>query len=92
MLFGTRFMTSFTRTGIRATMNLEEMRQVERYARADAAEAKTRDARVEFAQATHPLAVTAESCERLERIEAAIRALGPDNAWMSVPSDARDDS
>ncbi len=36
--------------------------------------------------------MTAEICERLERIEAAIRALGPDNAWMSVPSDARDDS
>ncbi len=73
-------------------MNLEEMRQAERHARADAAEAKTRDARVEFAQAAHQLAMTAEICERLERIEAAIRALGPESAWMSVPSDARDDS
>ena len=73
-------------------MNLAEMRQAARHARADAAEAKTRDARVEFAQATHLLAMTAEICERLERIGAAIRALGPENAWMSVPSDPRDDS
>ncbi len=73
-------------------MDLEEMRLAVRHARADAAEGKTRDARVEFAQAAHQLAMTAEICERLERIEAAIRALGPDNAWMSIPADPRDDS
>lgn len=73
-------------------MNLAEMRQAARNARADASEAKTRDARIEFAQASHQLAMTAEICERLERIEAAIRALGPDNAWMTVPSDPTDDS
>ncbi len=58
-------------------MNIEEMRQAARHARADAAEAKTRDARVDLAQAAHQLAMTAEICERLERIEAALRALGP---------------
>ena len=57
-------------------MDIEEMRQAARPARADATEAKTRDARVELAQAAHQLAMTAEICERLERIEAAIRALG----------------
>jgi len=64
--------------------------ETSRTARADAA--KSRDARVEFAQAAHPLAMTAEICERLERIEAAIPASGPENASMSVPSDPRDDS
>jgi len=73
-------------------MDLAAMRQAERPARADAAEAKSRDARVEFAQAAHPLAMTAEICERLERSEAAIPTPGPENASMSVPSDPRDDS
>jgi hypothetical protein len=73
-------------------MDLEEMRQAARHARADAAEAKTRDARAEFAQAAHQLVMTAEICERLGRIEAAIRALSPESAWMSVPWEARDDS
>jgi len=57
-------------------MDLEEMRQTARHARADAAEATTQGARVELAQAAHQLVMTAEICERLERIEAAIRALG----------------
>ena len=73
-------------------MDLEEMRQAARHARADSAEAKTRDARVEFAQAAHQLAMAAEIGERLERIEAAIRELGPENTWMSVQSDPRDES
>ena len=71
-------------------MNLEEMKQAARHARADAAEAKTRDARVELAQAAHQLAMTAEICERLERIEAAIQALGAGNQLIGVPPDPRD--
>ena len=71
-------------------MDLEEMRLAVRHARADAAEGKTRDARVEFAQAAHQLAMTAEICERLERIETAIRALGAGNQRIGVPSAPRD--
>lgn len=66
------------------------MRLAARHARADAAEAKTHDARVELAQAAHQLAMTAEICERLERIELAIRALGRGNQPVGIPSDSTD--
>ena len=65
-------------------MDLEEMRQAARHARADAAEATTQDARVELAQAAHQLVMTAEICERLERIEAAIRALGGEKRSIEI--------
>jgi hypothetical protein len=71
-------------------MDIEEMRQAVRYARADAAEAKTQNARVEFAQAAHQLAMTAEICERLERIEAALRALGPADLRGGIHSERSD--
>ncbi len=71
-------------------MELEEMRLAALHARADAAEAKTHDARVELAQAAHQLAMTAEICERLERIEAAIRALGRGNEAFRFPLDSKD--
>ncbi len=71
-------------------MDLEEMKQAARHARADAAEAKTHDARVELAQAAHQLAMTAEICERLERIEAAIRALGAGSQLAGVRPDPSD--
>ncbi len=71
-------------------MDLEEMRLAAHHARADAAEAKTHDARVELAQAAHQLAMTAEICERLERIELAIRALGRGDQAVGFPSDSRD--
>jgi len=73
-------------------MDIEEMRQAVRYARADAAEAKTQNARVEFAQAAHQLAMTAEICERLDRIEAAIRALGLADLRGNERCDAGDGS
>ena len=65
-------------------MDLEEMRQAARHARADAAEAKSQDARVELAQAAHQLVMTAEICERLERIEAAIRSLGGEKQSIKI--------
>ena len=71
-------------------MNLEEMKQAARHARADAAEAKTHDARVELAQAAHQLAMTAEICERLERIEVAIRWLGHGNPPTGFSPDPKD--
>ncbi len=71
-------------------MDVEEMRQAARHARADAAEAKTRDTRVEFAQAAHQLAMTAELCERLERIEAAIRTLDPAKLRGNIHADPAD--
>ena len=71
-------------------MDIEEMRQAARHARADAAEAKTRDARVDLAQAAHQLAMTAEICERLERIEAALRALGLADLRGGVHSERSD--
>ena len=71
-------------------MDLAEMKQAARHARADAAEAKTHDARIELARAAHQLAMTAESCERLERIEAAIRALGRGSQQIGYPSDLKD--
>ena len=66
-------------------MDLEEMKQAARHARADAAEATTQNARTELAQAAHQLVMTAEICERLERIEAAIRSLGSLNQSIDVP-------
>jgi hypothetical protein len=71
-------------------MDIEEMRQAASHARADAAEAKTRDARVDLAQAAHQLAMTAEICERLERIEAALRALGPADLRGHIHSERSD--
>ncbi len=73
-------------------MDIEEMRQTARHARVDAGEAKTQDARVELAQAAHQLAMTAEICERLERIEAAIRALDPGSLRAGERYDAGDGS
>ena len=71
-------------------MDLEELKQAARHTRADAAEAKTHDARVDLARAANQFAMTAEICERLERIEAAIRALGPVSRRVGEPSDSSD--
>jgi len=72
-------------------MNVEEMmRQAARHTRANAAEAKTRDARIELAQATHQLAMTAEICERLEHIEPALRTLGPADLRGGIHSERSD--
>ena len=65
------------------------MKQAARHARADAAEAKTHNARIELAQAAHQLDMTAEICERLERIEAAIRTLGRGSQQVGYPSDLK---
>jgi hypothetical protein len=47
----------------------EETKQAARHARANAEEVKTHNACVELSQAAHQLALAAEICERLERIE-----------------------
>ena len=66
------------------------MKQAVGHARADAAEAKIHDARIELARAAHQIDMTAEVCERLERIEAAIRALDRGSQQTGYPADLKD--
>ncbi len=71
---------------MKATMDLREMRLAAPRTSGRGRGAKTRDARVELVQVVHLLAMTAEICGRLERIEAAIRAHSAGESGMGVPS------